>query len=85
MTKYDIRIKRKALSKGQIARHKDFRSLHQYQQKQSKFGSWARIVLIAVALALIVGMAVLGVLRVKEKKADPVKNYDMELFEEFKN
>ncbi|MEQ9288509.1 MAG: hypothetical protein RIG77_16435 [Cyclobacteriaceae bacterium] len=85
MTKYDIRIKRRALSKGQISRHKDFSRLRNFQQAtQHKSSSLIRIILIAVAVSLLIGMTVLGILKVNEKKTIPQHDGGMEVFEEFK-
>ncbi|MEQ6119310.1 hypothetical protein [Reichenbachiella sp. MALMAid0571] len=83
MTKYDIRIKRRALSQGQIARHKDFRSLRNFKDSEDKSSGMVRIVLIIIALVLFIGMTILGIIRIKEEKPLPESGSDMEIFEEF--
>ncbi|MFY0651114.1 MAG: hypothetical protein JXQ96_03735 [Cyclobacteriaceae bacterium] len=84
MTKYDIRIKRQSLSKGQIARHKDFGSLRKFESKPAKSGGLIRIILIIIGVGLILGMTVIGILYLKKEKAIPQED-GMEVFDEFKD
>ncbi len=85
MTKYDIRIKRKSLSQGQIARHKDFRSLRKFKDSGDKSNGLVRIVLIIIALVLFVGMTIFGINKITEEKPLQNDSDGMEIFEEFNN
>ena len=85
MTKYDIRIKRKALSKGQIERHKDFRGLRKHQGSSNNSGSLMRIILIVIAMILFIGMTILGIIKINEKPSLPELDDGAEVFDEFKN
>lgn len=84
MTKYNIRLRRKSLSQGQIERHKDFRSLRQFEISEKKPSSVPRIVLIVVAVLLLVLMVVLGVNKIMEAEPKDNKPDSMEVFDEFK-
>ena len=84
MTKYNIRLRRKALSQGQIERHKDFRSLRQFDTPQEKSSSITRIVLIVVAVLLLMIMIVLGVIRLRVGEPELKEHDGFEVFEEFK-
>ncbi|MEO9965197.1 MAG: hypothetical protein ABJF11_05390 [Reichenbachiella sp.] len=84
MTKYDIRLRRKALSKGQIERHKDFKGLYHKESSDRRRGSgWFRILAIVLATLAIVAMVVAGVKRLQEKRV-PVEQDDTDIFDEFK-
>jgi hypothetical protein len=85
MTKYDIRIKRKALSKGQIKRHKYFRGLRNYHTSSDNSGSLIRIILIIVTMILFVGMTVFGIIKINQKPSVPELDDGTEVFDEFKN
>lgn len=86
MTKYDIRLRRKALSKGQIERHKDFKGLyHKEPDEQRKAGSWFRIIAIVLAVLAIGAMIFLGVERVNEKVPVPDEQDSIDVFDEFKS
>lgn len=84
MTKYDIRLRRKALSKGQIERHKDFKGLYHRAPDERRRGSgWFRVLAIVLALLAIAAMIYTGFKRVQERKA-PVEQSDTDIFDEFK-
>lgn len=83
MTKYDIRLRRKALSKGQIERHMDFKGLYPKEPKEEKKGSWFRIIAIVVAVLAIAAMMIAGVKRIQERP-EPVPQEDVDIFDEFK-
>ncbi|MEP2024915.1 MAG: hypothetical protein ABJH98_16880 [Reichenbachiella sp.] len=83
MTRYDIRLRRKALSKGQIERHMDFKGLYPKEPKEGKKGRWIRIVAIVVAVLAIVAMMYAGVKRIQERPA-PIEQDDVDIFDEFK-
>lgn len=85
MTKYDIKIKRRALSQGQIARHKDFRSLRKFKSSEDKSNGLVRIVLIIIAMILFIGMTIFGIIKIKEEKPLQNDSDGMEIFEEFNN
>lgn len=68
MTKYDIRVRRKGLTKGQIERHKDFRSIKSAAGQHRETGSLMKLIVLVVSVALLIGMVVFGYNKVKEKK-----------------
>lgn len=84
MTKYDIRLRRKALSKGQIERHKDFKGLfHKESDERRKGSQWFRVLAIVLATLAFGAMIYAGVKRLQEKRV-PVEQDDTDIFEEFK-
>lgn len=85
MTKYDIRIKRKSLSKGQIERHKDFGGLKNYRNSSNNSGSLMRIILIIVTMILFIGMTIVGIIKINENPPLPELDDGTEVFDEFKN
>lgn len=85
MTKYDIKLRRKALSKGQIERHKDFKNLYHMTPERKRSGTWIRLAVIVFAIAAFVAMIALGISRWKEMKnvKEEVPTHDV--FDEFKD
>ena len=83
MTKYNIRLRRKALSKGQIERHMDFKGLYPKEPSEGKWSRWVRIIAIVIASLAIVAMLYAGVKRIQEKP-DPIEYDDTDIFDEFK-
>lgn len=83
MTRYDIRLRRKALSKGQIERHMDFKGLYPKEPQEGKKGSWFRIIAIVLAALAIAAMMYAGVKRIQERPA-AVPPDDTDIFDEFK-
>lgn len=84
MTKYDIRLRRKALSKGQIERHKDFKGLYHKEPGEGRRGNgWFRILAIVLAALAIAAMMYAGAKRLQEKRT-PVEQDDTDIFDEFK-
>lgn len=85
MTKYDIRLRRKALSKGQIERHKDFKGLyHQEPEDRRRAGGWFRILAIVLAVVAIGTMIFLGVQRINQRTPEPKDKESIDVFDEFK-
>ena len=82
MTKYDIKLRRKALTKGQIERHKNFKSMTGRKTELSG-NSWVKLALILFASVAIVVVIVMGIVKLSEPPP-PQKNVDQEIFEEFK-
>ncbi|SMD34039.1 hypothetical protein SAMN04488029_1807 [Reichenbachiella faecimaris] len=83
MTRYDIRLRRKALSKGQIQRHMDFKGLYPNEPKESGKGRWFRILAIVLAALAIGAMMYAGIKRIEERPA-PTQQEDVDIFDEFK-
>lgn len=83
MTRYDIRLRRKALSKGQIERHMDFKGLYPKEPKEDKRSGWFRILAIVLAALAIGAMIYAGVKRIQQKPA-PEPQEDVDVFDEFK-
>jgi len=83
MTRYDIRLRRKALSKGQIERHMDFKGLYPKEPKEGNRGRWFRIMAIVLASLAIAAMIYAGVKRIQDKPA-PVQYDETDIFDEFK-
>ena len=83
MTKYDIKLRRRALTKGQIERHKDFRGMVDMKHGESGGRSWVRLALILFATAAIASMIVFGILKVSTPPPAQ-ENVDQEIFKEFK-
>lgn len=76
MTRYDIRIRRKALTRGQIERHKDFRSIKAVARRSSGGGSLVKLVIILVSVILFLGMIIFGVGKLNkrsQKSSDKTK------------
>lgn len=84
MTKYDIKFRRNALTKGRIERHKDFRSLQQMMPNQGEERSTKRLWIILFALVAIVGMIGLGIWRSTEVKEQQETTEPVDIFDEFK-
>lgn len=85
MTRYDIRLRRKQMTKGQIEGFKDFNSLNQMVSREQKSNSIRKFILIITALLLVISMIVFGVMRVTEKKeVKEDENVDQYIFDEFK-
>ncbi len=84
MTQYDIKLRRRALSKGQIERHKDFHRMINREPDEKGGRSWVRLALIIFAIAAIISMMVLGVARISKTPPPPKENVDQEIFDEFK-
>lgn len=83
MTRYDIRLRRKALSKGQIQRHMDFKGLYPKEPKEGSKSRWFRLLAIVLAALAIGAMMYAGVKRIQERPA-PVPQEDVDIFDEFK-
>lgn len=83
MTRYDIRLRRKALSKGQIERHMDFKGLYPKEPKEGKKARWFRILAIVLAALAIGAMMYAGVKRIRDKPK-PAPQEDVDIFDEFK-
>ena len=83
MTRYDIRLRRKALSKGQIERHMDFKGLYPKAPKEDKRGRWFRIIAIVLAALAIGAMMYAGIKRIQERPA-PEPQDEVDIFDEFK-
>lgn len=85
MTKYDIRLRRKSLTSGQIGRHKDFRSLYKTETNVSSSERRSKLIVIVAALVIIIGMIIFGVMRIISqessiKQVEPTED----IFDEFK-
>lgn len=72
MTKYDIRLRRKSLTSGQIGRHKDFKNLYRNETNVSKEEGRSKVIAIVIGVIIISGMIILGLLRIN--KTDQPKN-----------
>lgn len=84
MTRYNIRLRRKALSKGQIERHMDFKGLyHKESNEGGRGGSWFRIFAIVVTVIAVAVMIYAGVKRVQERNI-PTDQNDIDIYDEFK-
>ncbi|WP_420582412.1 hypothetical protein [Reichenbachiella sp.] len=83
MTRYDIRLRRKALSRGQIERHMDFKGLYPKTPKEDKLGRWFRIIAIVLAALAIGAMMYAGIKRIQERPA-PEPQDEVDIFDEFK-
>ncbi|WP_422361330.1 hypothetical protein [Reichenbachiella sp.] len=83
MTRYDIRLRRKALSKGQIERHMDFKGLYPKEPKEGKKGRWFRILAIVLAALAIGAMMYSGIKRIQERQV-PESQDEVDIFDEFK-
>lgn len=85
MTRYDIRLRRKQMTKGQIEGFKDFNSLNQMVSREQKSSSIRKFILVITALILVAAMIVFGVLRVTQKEEiKQEENVDQYIFDEFK-
>lgn len=85
MTKYDIRLRRKSLTSGQIERHKDFRGLYKMEQVERK-SSVYKVVAIVAGLLIIVGMITFGILKTTaNRESVPTDQATPDVFEEFKS
>ncbi len=86
MTKYDIRLRREAVKKSQIEKYKDFRSLSDLVQQEKRATSNRRLWILLVAAVLILGMMVVGTIRIlNPPKQEQKENVDQLIFEEFKS
>lgn len=83
MTRYDIRLRRKALSKGQIERHMDFKGLYPQEPKEGKKAGWFRVVAIVFAVLAILAMMFAGIKKIQDKPK-PEPQEDVDIFDEFK-
>lgn len=84
MTKYDIRLRRKALTKGQIERHKNFNGLYS-DKSTNAYQGWFKVIAIIAAVILLVGMVIFGVVRLSEDKTSPAgEESSSDIFDEFK-
>ncbi|MCV9387949.1 hypothetical protein [Reichenbachiella ulvae] len=85
MTKYDIRLRREAVKKSQIEKHKDFRTLSDLVQQEKRSTSTRRLWILLVAAVLILGMMVVGTIRIlNPPKQEQKENVDQMIFDEFK-
>ena len=86
MTKYDIRLRRKSLTSGQIERHKDFKGLYKMDQVEKKSSVYKIIAIVAGVLA-IVAMIGFGVVKLNtEKEPEPIEDQKApDIFDEFKS
>jgi hypothetical protein len=87
MTKYDIRLRRKSLTSGQIERHKDFKSLQGIGIYKQKKPSHVLIKILATVVGILIlgGMIFFGVSKVwKKKDSVPKEVVQPDVFDEFK-
>lgn len=61
MTKYDIRFRRGSLSRGQIERYKDFKSLGNMERSAKSENSKARLLIIGFTVLVILFMVGFGI------------------------
>lgn len=79
MTRYDIRIRRKALTRGQIERHKDFGGIKSVAERSSGQGSLVKLVVIIVSVLIFMGMIIFGIGKIKDIKQKQKQKTNTEL------
>lgn len=83
MTKYNIRLRRKSLTSGQIERHKDFRAAMGMRPVESRPTSNWRLVALLAGIVFVIIMIVFGITSRRDKKTNNT-NPDQEIYNEFK-
>ena len=84
MTQYDIRLRRKSLTRGQIERHKNFKGLRGMGEDKKPTSNVLRVLVILASLVIIGGMVYFGYARITKEKAPASNEKYEDVFDEFK-
>ncbi|MFY0625352.1 MAG: hypothetical protein JXR07_03585 [Reichenbachiella sp.] len=83
MTRYDIKLRRRSLTQGQIVRHKDFQRLTRQFNATSRTSNRLKLLAAVFGLIAVLGAIAFGIQRVSEKRIQN-SNSEKEKFENFK-